>query len=431
MNYRSSISLFLLLVFINAPAKAQKDDVQFRDLDVHNGLLFKPNTMKPFSGTTKERHSNGKKRREVPVKEGKVHGTVKEWARNGNKVSESRYEIGIQVGKEIQWYVQGQKKLEINYVAGKAEGVCTEWFKNGTKKSEGFFMSGKEDGTHYWWYKTGTKDQTVEYKNGMANGPVKHWDINGQLKLENYYKDGKQHGTAKEWHSNGQLILTGQYVEGNEDGEFRQWSKKGQLLGIQTFNNGQLIKDLNYRSGSVQGDDGFFQVFNERNSFFSVAINGDEIIPKWSTKDIIYIVDGQYLEMFNTATSRFYEEKQRLSDEAILRKYLDYEIAYINEKTASQIKVSSEVGQTSSGQTYIYWHFPSPNDKNQPLSTRKVTKEHYISILCNKQVLSLYSLQTEQDRPQSNQQLLQSIVDKVHQSTERIDLNTIAQAKKG
>jgi len=425
MNYLSLFTLLILLIF-SSPLEAQKGNVQFRDLDVHNGLLFQPNTMKPFSGNAKEQHSNGKKRMDVPIKEGKIHGTVKEWARNGNKTSETKYETGVQVGKETQWYVNGQKKLEINYVAGMAEGVCTEWFKNGAKKSEGFFIGGKEDGAHHWWYKTGAKDQLVEYKNGLANGMVKHWHQGGQLKLESQYQNGQQHGPTREWHSSGQLILTGQYADGKEDGEFRHWSKKGYLLAIQTFQEGRLVKDLNYRSGSVRGTNGFVQVFNEAESFFSVAVQGGEVIPKWSTKDIIYIVDGQYLEMFNTATHHFYTDEKQLNEEALLQKYLDYETAYIREKTEMAIKVSSEIGQTSSGHTFIYWHFPSPNGKNQPLSTRKVVEEHYISILCNKQILSLYGLQTDQDGTKSSKQLLHSVVEQVRQSKDRIDLNSVA-----
>ena len=143
MNYLSLFTLLILLIF-SSPLEAQKGNVQFRDLDVHNGLLFQPNTMKPFSGNAKEKHSNGKKRMDVPIKEGKIHGTVKEWARNGNKTSETQYETGVQVGKETQWYVNGQKKLEINYVAGMAEGVCTEWFKNGAKNLRAFLSVEKK-----------------------------------------------------------------------------------------------------------------------------------------------------------------------------------------------------------------------------------------------------------------------------------------------
>ncbi|MEM8907193.1 MAG: toxin-antitoxin system YwqK family antitoxin, partial [Bacteroidota bacterium] len=346
--------IVLLILLLSIPSLAQKNPISFRDLDLNNGLLFQPNTMKPFSGTAQERFANGDKRLRVPIKAGKIHGTVEEWARNGKKVAQSHYVEGVQDGKEIQWYATGQKKLEVNYVNGQVEGICIEWFKNGAKKSEGLFVRGKEDGTHNWWYPDGAKDQVVEYKNGRADGVVRHWRQNGQLQLESHYQDGQQHGPTKEWHSNSQMILQGHYSAGKEDGEFRYWSKQGRLLGIQVYEQGRLIKDLNYRNGNVRTAEGFVQVFNEKESFFSVAVNGAEVIPQSSPEDIIYVIDGQFLQMFNTAVHRFSPESPKvISEEALLKKFVDYEVRYIEEQTEAKIDIQSEIGQTQSGKMPI------------------------------------------------------------------------------
>ncbi len=423
MNYQTLIFAFLLL---NTPLFAQKKNVTYGSLDINNGLLFVPNTMKPYSGTAKETYSDGKKRLHVPIKDGKVNGKVTEWAKNGEKASETTYQMGIQNGKETQWYASGQKKLDINYVNGEAQGVCTEWFKNGAKKSEGTFVNGKEDGLHQWWYNNGAKDQVVNYKNGLADGTVRHWRQNGQLKLENEYKNGLQHGKSTEWYNSNQMIMTGQYVEGKENGVFKYWSKKGLLLGVQTFDHGRLIKDLNYRSGNVRTATGFVQVFNEKESFFKVNIEGEEVIPMESKEEIIYVVDDQYLQLFNTPVSRFQEAPAAAtSKEELLKRYMDYEIQYIKKQTETDIEVQSELLKTNSGLTYLYWHFSSPSKKNQKQSTRLVVEEHYISLLCNQQVLNLYGLTTEKESASKSKQLLQKIVDQVSIEKDRIDLNAV------
>lgn len=422
MNYQTLIFAFL---FLSMQLFAQKGQVAFRDLDVNHGLLFQPNTMKPFSGTARDFYAKGEKRLEVSIKEGKIDGKVKEWARNGKKVSESNYVAGVQSGMETQWYASGQKKLEINYVNGAPEGVCIEWFKNGAKKSEGYFTNGKENGEHRWWYNDGSKDQVVTYINGQADGIVRHWRQNGQLKLESGYQKGMLHGKTTEWHNNKQMIMTGLYHEGKEDGEFKYWSKKGVLLGVQTYDKGRLIKDLNYRSGNVRTQSGFVQVFNEKESHFSVAIEGEDVVPQQSKEDIVFLVDGQFLQLFNTPTTIFNaEEIANLSEEQLLEKYMAFEIQYIKEQTKADIEVQSEIRTNNEGKRYLYWHFTAPVLKNAIQSTRRVVEEHYISFLCNRQFLNLYSLDTEQDLPGNGEKLLKRIADQLQEQKTPIDLNS-------
>ena len=154
---------FLALLILPILVSAQKDKIYLSQLDINNNLLFRPNTMAPFTGLAYEEYPGGRKKIHVPIKDGKVHGTVKEWEKNGQKIQEATFEHGVQTGVEKQWFASGSKKLEIAYVNGVPEGVCTEWHKTGGKKSQGYFLNGKEDGEHNWWYYTGEKDQQVFY----------------------------------------------------------------------------------------------------------------------------------------------------------------------------------------------------------------------------------------------------------------------------
>ena len=153
-------------------------------------------------------------------------------------------------------------------------------------------------------------------------------------------------------------------------------------------------------------------------------VNGQEVLPRGGTDEIIYAVDGQYLQLFNTSISQFSTTNDS-NDEQLLKQYLAYESNYIKNNTASNIEVSSQIGKTQSGQTYIYWHFATPENKNQPQSTRKVVQEHYLSVVCNQQILSLYGLQTEQDEAGITAKLLKRIAEQIAIAEAQIDLNSV------
>lgn len=408
--------------------QAQKKKIFFYELDMINGLFFQPNTIDPYSGTAIEEFPGGKKKMNIPIKAGKINGTVREWAQNGKKVYEATYAAGQQTGQELQWYANGAKKLEISYAAGKAQGTCTEWFKNGQKKSEGLFNNGLEEGQHQWWYDSGQQDQLVFYKNGLTEGTVKSWHQNGQQRLLSDYVNGKQHGSSKEWYANGQLKLESAYVEGKEQGEFQHWSPKGKLLGIKVYDQGNIIKDLNYRSGSIRVDNGFIQVFNEQESFFMVEIKGNDVSPR-RNNDITYAVDGKLLQLFNTAVVNFYAEAPgSIAETELLQKFVDFESAYIREMTKAEIEVQSELRKTKEGKDYIYWQFVSPSSKDKEQKPRTVQQEHYVSMVCGQRILSLYSVVTNSDEPQEIQLLLKRLAEQVSIEKERIDLNALVRS---
>ena len=340
--------LFALLIFPTL-VTAQKNKIYLSQLDINNNLLFRPNTIAPFTGLAYEEFPSGKKKIHIPIKDGKVHGTVKEWEKNGQKIHEATFEHGIQTGIEKQWFANGRKKLEIAYANGQPEGVCTEWHKTGGKKSQGYFLNGKEDGEHNWWHYTGDKDQQVFYNDGLAEGMVINWFQSGVLKLKSQYLHGKKDGKTIEYYENGQKQSEGNFKEGMEHGEARFWSKQGVIEGIQTFDNGILVKDINYRSGSVHVTGGYLQIFNEKESFFIVDIKGDRVLPKKSL-EITYILDGKVLQLFNTSQNVFLTEVKQTDEEVTLKAYQSFEVDYLRNETKYDIQAQSEIFKTANGQ---------------------------------------------------------------------------------
>ena len=419
--------IILALTFIlTLQLQAQhKKKISFYELDVIRGLFFQPNTVEPYTGTAIDKHPNGKKRLEIPIKKGKINGTSKEWAKNGKKIHETSYVNGIQNGKETHWYVVGQKKLEVNLVNGKAEGLCTEWYKNGNKKSEGNFINGKEEGEHKWWFNKGQIDQIVFYENGLAQGLVKNWYPSGKLRLESNYKNGLKDGVTIEWFEDEIKQSEGTFKEGKEDGVAFLWDKKGKLVKEDTYDFGKLIQSKNYLSGSVFKGDGYYEVFNGMKDFYLLEITGQKVSPRES-KDITYNVDGNLLQIFNRPiTDWIDDETNNKSEKELLEKYVELESKYITTITNFSIEPKKEWKKIGSNKTYLHWHFVSPSSKAKEQKPRTVQEEHYVSFIAGDRLVSLYSVVTNNDQPEEIQQLLHRIAKSLQIKKERIDLNAL------
>lgn len=417
--------LFFVMLLATMDSFGQhKKNINWYELDVHHGKLFQPNTIDPYTGTAKLEYGDGSKQKRIPIKNGKVHGKVEEWAMNGEKVSELEYVTGIPEGKEKQWYETGKPKLEAIYVNGKIDGIVTEWYENGKKKSEGFFTDNLEKGTHTWWFSNGAKEQIINYENGKANGLVQHWHFNGQPRLKGTFKDGVENGAFEEWHPNGALLMKGTYVNGKKDGVFESFSKTGLLLQKQTYKMGDLTEDLNYRSGSISWPGGYTQVFNGKNSFYTVNLTGENVYPRTSTSDIIYNVDFLYLQLLNTPLSLFQKTEQANPSE-ILKNFVSFESNYITEKSGQQIEVTAEPGKTKNNIPYIYWHFKKTPKAGATVTSRTVVEEHYISLLCQEEILSLYGLVTKVNEADDIKKMLMRIADEVAIQDKRIELNAL------
>ena len=422
---RHWITLVLISLFCTSSFAQQKKRIPYYELDVIKGLFFQPNTIDPYTGTAFEKFPNGKKKLEVPIKDGKIHGTTREWAQNGKKIFEATYENGVQVGKESQWYAIGKKKLEINYLNGKPDGICAEWYKNGKKLSEGVFKNGKEEGEHTWWFDNGNVDQKVFYKNGMAQGIVKNWFRSGELKLESEYKNGVQHGKTIEWYANGQKQSESFFKNGKEDGESSLWSKSGKLLREKTYTEGKLIKDKNYLSGSIYFGDGYAEVFNEMADFFYLKIIGEKVDPRQGD-EITYVVEGRLLQVYNKPIANYAEDGvSNISEIELLEKYIEKESEFIGAATDFEIEVKTENRKTASGKEYIYWSFISPQSKEEIQKPHTVQEEHYLSMICGSRVLSLFGVRTKNDRSNATPIMLQEIAETVTIEKERIDINAL------
>ena len=83
-----------------------------------DGLMYAPDSDKPYSGVAVEYYENGQKSSEFSVKDGKKDGLNTEWYENGQKSIEGTYKDGEKDGLETLWYENGEKKREETYKDG-------------------------------------------------------------------------------------------------------------------------------------------------------------------------------------------------------------------------------------------------------------------------------------------------------------------------
>ena len=113
MLLMSVISILLLFMF----GCVETADVS--EIKERNGLTYRINSDKPYTGNIVSYYKSGKKEIEGYVKNGLPDGKLINWNKNGKKVREVNYKNGKKEGKEIIWNENGQIMLENNYKNGK------------------------------------------------------------------------------------------------------------------------------------------------------------------------------------------------------------------------------------------------------------------------------------------------------------------------
>ena len=134
-----------------------KEPVNGETLIERSGLLYTVNGQKPYTGDVFELYRNGSKKYTGSIKGGKKNKLWTSWYENGQKKEEVIYKDGYKNGIFITWYENGQMDWNETYKDGKEDGLSTRWYENGQKKYEGTWKNGREDkSTRKRWERDGT-----------------------------------------------------------------------------------------------------------------------------------------------------------------------------------------------------------------------------------------------------------------------------------
>jgi|APSaa5957512535_1039671.scaffolds.fasta_scaffold25409_3 antitoxin component YwqK of YwqJK toxin-antitoxin module len=139
-----------------------KEPVNGETLIDRSGLFYEVNGQKPYTGDVFELYRDGGRKYTGSLKGGKKDRLWTRWGRDGQKGYEETYKDGIKDGKSTTWYNNGQKKNESTYNSGFRYGLYTEWNENGLKVLEEEKEDGKMVSEEYWnTYLTNTQKKTI------------------------------------------------------------------------------------------------------------------------------------------------------------------------------------------------------------------------------------------------------------------------------
>ena len=206
-----------------------------------DGMMYLPNSDKPYTGEVFNNYSTGEKEYQGTYENGLLvsysflnkDGSLKEPINyettlferegvfytedtnkpyngqvfslfNGEKYDEGTLKNGKKDKLWTYWYENGQKEYERTFKNGEKDGLWTEWYENGQKKTEWSYKNGKGDGLWTWWYKNGQKREEKTYKDDLEDGLQTYWYENGQKKQEETFKKGMRL-SSKEWNKDGSV----------------------------------------------------------------------------------------------------------------------------------------------------------------------------------------------------------------------------------
>ena len=105
-------ALFCLTACEKQPAEVTFTDPNVEMLDDGKSARYKT---RPYTGTIRRTHSNGKATGEYPYVDGKMHGVMKEWWDNGQPSAETNFENGQRHGLNRYWDMKGKLTKEQIY----------------------------------------------------------------------------------------------------------------------------------------------------------------------------------------------------------------------------------------------------------------------------------------------------------------------------
>ena len=308
------ILLFSLLFSFNSYGLFEKTVCVDTDAQMRKGIIYLPNTTKPFSGKDLCKNENGQLISEGKVKKGKFisqtfikyndvddyhdpddydanHKNFEGIFNNPRKVGDEdlRYVSNDRVYRykddswwmeqgdayyyylniKETWWTQGHIFKEKYYTNGLSDGRETEWYRNGQKKSEENYKDDKKDGKWTYWYENGQIQKEENYNNdGIKDGRFAEWYANGQQKLEANFKGDKPDGKFNMWYENGQIQTDCYAKDGKTNGKCTEW-----------YENGQKMYEVNYKDGELDGKDTDWdmngQIESEKTWQNGVCISGD------------------------------------------------------------------------------------------------------------------------------------------------------------
>lgn len=136
------------------------------ELELREGVLFRPGADQPFSGLLVSEWRPGVRRTEVTIRAGRADGPTRGWFEDGQIEVEEFFRSGVSHGVRTRWYPDGARKSRVNVRHGRLDGVFREWHPNGRIARETPLFDGTPHGVVRSWDDQGNPAGTARVERG-------------------------------------------------------------------------------------------------------------------------------------------------------------------------------------------------------------------------------------------------------------------------
>jgi len=179
---------------------------------------------------------------------------------------------------------------------------------------------------------------------------------------------------------------------------------------------------------AITTDDGATIVFNTMDSFFVVDVPGDEVKPAPGAKGY-FQADKRLVRLFNTPD----KELNKTAGARVLMPREILQMAQKRDLDEEQFTLQRPVQNpkqeyltTPKGRLVLHWWFDLPAG-----ASGGATQRHYMSTICNREVLTLCIPLLPGDTPEALQQYMLGIMASVRESDDPINVKEYAKELRG
>ena len=288
------------------------DDVEYRQNEEGELLLYEIGEEEPFEGIIVDEYDNGHTNCKIEFKDGLRDGNFTFWRENEIPLSKGRYKNGLRHGKFTAYGGAGELLSEKTYANGKLNGPCNFYYRYSNDEVERFFEELEEKDFEIGELKAQSKIRySCEFADDAPSGVYNAY----------FYEGEEANSTTPLLRERGNFDANGSLYGGQV-----RYFPKVKKLAIK-LPNGRLmdegfeadVKGLSLAMESAYEAIEELPAYRNREDqpakIFALDERGNEIVPIWSTnifKIVIRDLNGSFLEKrYDHTFEDFETAKQR------------------------------------------------------------------------------------------------------------------------
>jgi hypothetical protein len=167
---------------------------------------------------------------------------------------------------------------------------------------------------------------------------------------------------------------------------------------------------------------GAILVWNQADNYFTLDINGQDVLPNNSANEVMFKVDGLFLQVQAAAFSQIFNESSAKGQtaESILLAHRDWESQYAEGIFGKKLRVQSSPVKLKNGNDALLWSYEMPAGVKADAK-----KQMFLTTVHNEFVVVLNSVVTDTTKEEEIKQLLTKTLETMKVSQTAFDVEKL------